>query len=143
MNHSTGIFFQGKEIARVISSHSISELEFFTDNHTFLQVGVHNKATGAEVIPHAHRCDPFLVNRMEEVFYIVKGKVVVTLYEQSTGNIIDKVTLSRGDTMIHFSEGHGLTFLKPTILFEVKQGPFTGTKSSKMYFKEKMAPVVL
>ena len=131
------IVYQDKEIARIIRSHEIVGLEFFTENESFLQVGIHNKETNVEVVPHAHRCEPFLVNRMEEVFFIIKGKVLVTMYDQNSGEIIEKVTLNKGDTMVHFSQGHGLTFLKPTILFEVKQGPFKGTKNSKIYFKGK------
>lgn len=131
------IVYEGKEIARVIRSHEILGLEFFTGNDSFLQVGIHNKEAAVEVVPHAHRCEPFLVNRMEEVFFIVKGKVLVTMYDQNSGEVIKKITLNRGDTMVHFSQGHGLTFLKQTTLFEVKQGPFKGTKNSKIYFKEK------
>lgn len=130
------ILYQGQEIARVIRSHIINGLEFFTENESFLQVGIHNKSAGSEVVPHAHVCEPFFVNRMEEVFYIIKGKVLVTLHDSTTGEVIQKVTLNRGDTMLHFSQGHGLTFLKPTILFEVKQGPFRGTQNSKIYFQE-------
>jgi cupin fold WbuC family metalloprotein len=131
------IIYQGKEIARIIRSHEIVGSDFFTDNDSFLQVGIHNKPAHTEVVPHAHECDPFLVNRMEEVLFIIKGKVVVTMYDQVSGDVIEKVTLKTHDTMVHFSQGHGLTFLKPTILFEVKQGPFKGTENSKIYFKEK------
>lgn len=137
MESKKRIIYQNIEIARIIRSHNVVGLEFFTEDESFLQVGIHNKEALTEVVPHAHRCEPFLVNRMEEVFFIIKGKVLVTMYDQNSGNIIEKVTLNKGDTMVHFSQGHGLTFLKPTILFEVKQGPFRGVKNSKIYFKKK------
>lgn len=132
------ILYQDQEIARVIYSHKISNgLEFFTDDISFLQVAIHDKEQGVEVKPHAHRTDPFTVNKMEEVFFIVKGKALVSLYDQNTGEVIEKVILKKGDIMIQMAHGHGVSFLQPTILFEVKQGPFQGTQSSKIYFQEK------
>lgn len=131
------IVYQGKEIARVVYSHRVSGLEFFTENESFLQVAIHDKDAGVEIVPHSHRCEPFAVNRMEEVFYIVKGKVLVTLYDQNSGEVIQRVIIRKGDMMFHFAHGHGLSFLKPTILFEVKQGPFLGTKNSKVYFRDR------
>lgn len=131
------IQYQGKEIARIIYAHKIDGLEFFTEDNSFMQVGIHNKEANATVVPHAHVCNPFMIDRMEEVFFIVEGKVLVTLFDQLTGIRIQEVTLKTGDTMIHFGQGHGLTFLEPTVLFEVKQGPFKGTSNSKIYFNNK------
>ena len=128
------IIYKDEEIARVIRHHKIENLEFCTDDSSFMQVGIHDKKTGALVKPHAHKKAVIEVTRMEEVFYIVKGKVEVTIYNQDNGEIIQQVILKRGDTMVHYSQGHGLKFLAPTILFEVKQGPFMGTTQSKIYF---------
>jgi len=36
------IVYQNKEIARIIRSHDIVGLEFFTENESFLQFGIHN-----------------------------------------------------------------------------------------------------
>lgn len=127
------IEYQEKEIARVIYHHHIDNLEFFTNDQVCLQTGIHNKPAGHKVRPHAHRFDPVVISRAEEVFYIIRGQVRVDLYDQNTGVKIGKVMLYTGDTMITYGHGHGLEFVKPTLLFEVKQGPFQGTEKSKIF----------
>lgn len=118
------ISYYGEEIARIIKAHHIDNLEFFTEEDKFLQVGLHNKSADWHIRAHSHSMTPNVVDRAEEVFYIIKGQVEVSLIDQTSKELIEKVMLYTGDTMITYGQAHSLHFIKPTQLFEVKQGPF-------------------
>jgi hypothetical protein len=128
------IKYRGQLIAVVIrATHPVQNLEFFTPLENPLQVGFHHKAGRTKVKPHVHHARDIRVTEVHEVFYIVKGKVRLTMYSHQTGAKIRSVILKTGDSAVHMGQGHGLDFLEETRLFEVKQGPYIGVATDKLY----------
>ena len=75
-------------------------------------------------MPHVHIAKPHVIDKAYEVFHIIKGAIRLTMYSHETGEKIKSVVLRKGDSAIDMGEGNGVEFIKDTILFEVKQGPF-------------------
>lgn len=126
----------GELIAIVIkANHQVDNLEFFTDDHNPLQVGIHQKAAGVQLTPHIHLSNTKVITQIQEVLYIVKGKVKATFYTID-GDAIDSVILEAGDSLIQLAMGHGFEILEDAKIFEVKQGPYPGTKHAKIFFKK-------
>jgi oxalate decarboxylase/phosphoglucose isomerase-like protein (cupin superfamily) len=127
---------KNKLVAMVIrANHHVDNLKFFTPEHNPLQVGLHHKAAGVKVTPHVHRSQNIQITEVHEVFYIIEGKVRLTMYSAETGEKIRSVILKTGDSAVHMGEGHGLDFLERTLMFEVKQGPYQGVKTDKVYLR--------
>lgn len=139
MNNIFTISHHGQEVAKIIRhSHKVKDLEFFTDDLNPLQVGMHNKSKGTSLTPHIHLSDTKVITEVQEVLYIVSGKVKVTYYTID-GDMIDSVVLSRGDILIHYRMGHGFEILEDAQIFEIKQGPYPGTQHAKIYLKNENA----
>ncbi|MEX0895732.1 MAG: WbuC family cupin fold metalloprotein [Patescibacteria group bacterium] len=119
----------------VRAHHKVENLEFVTDENNPLQVGYHNKSAGVALTPHIHISNTKVVDKVQEVLYIISGKVKATFYTID-GEVIDSVILNSGDTLVQISMGHGFEMLEKTKIFEVKQGPYPGTEHAKIYFKE-------
>jgi len=117
-------------------NHRVNNLEFITDDLQPLQVGIHEKKSGIKLTPHIHLSNTKVITEIQEVLYVVKGKIRVRLYTID-GDEIDAVELKRGDSIIHMSMGHGVEILRDARIFEVKQGPYPGTEHAKIYLKQK------
>ena len=128
----------GQLVAIVLrANHKINNIEFVTDENQPLQVGVHQKKAGISLSPHIHLSNTKVVKEIQEVLYVVKGKIRVTLYTID-GEVIDVVDLGQGDSIVQISNGHGVEILEDAQIFEVKQGPYPGTQHAKIYLhKEK------
>jgi len=126
-----------KELVAIVvrANHKIDNLEFVSSELDPLQVGFHDKKAGISLAPHIHISNTKVIDKIQEVLYIIKGRVRATFYTID-GEIIDSTILKTGDTLVQISMGHGFEILKPTKIFEVKQGPYPGTKHAKIYFKE-------
>lgn len=130
------IEYLGELVATIVrANHKIKDLEFVTDDNNPLQVGFHNKKAGIKLTPHIHLSNTKVITQVQEVLYIIEGKVKATFYTID-GDIIDTVILNSGDTLVQISMGHGFEMLEPTKIVEVKQGPYPGTQHAKIYFKE-------
>lgn len=126
----------GKLVATVVrADHPVANLEFVTDEQQPLQIGIHEKAAGISMKPHIHLSNTKVISEIQEVLYIVRGKIRVTLYTID-GEVIQVVDLQTGDAIFLASMGHGVEVLEDCRIFEVKQGPYPGTEHAKIYFKE-------
>lgn len=126
----------GQLVATIVrADHPVENLEFVTDENNPLQVGFHNKAAGIALTPHIHISNTKVIDQVQEVLYIIEGKVKATFYTID-GETIDEVILYKGDTLVQISMGHGFEMLEPTKIVEVKQGPYPGTQHAKIYFKD-------
>jgi len=121
----------GKIIAIVVRKNgSKNPLDFITPDDFPLQVGVHNKKRGDVAKPHEHKPFVGLNIPCQEFFYIKKGKVNVSLYDE--GEKCDEVVISEGEFVV-LNCGHGVDFLDDTELIEVKQGPYRGKAGEKSF----------
>jgi hypothetical protein len=135
MNNSFFTITHGDKVVALVirQHHQVDDLEFFTQPEQPLQVGMHHKPSGHHVQPHVHTALGQVIDEVHEVFFIVRGKVRLTMYDRETAQKIKSVILESGDAAIHMGEGHGLDFLQETWLFEVKQGPYSGVETAKLY----------
>ena len=129
--------YRGKKLIAIVFKKKlqVKELEFFTDDESPFQIGAHNRKKGVKLIPHVHHLKkPIIINSLQEWLLVTKGKILVTLYSHK-GEIIKKVTLTSGDSVLLMREGHGVDFLEDSQIFEIKQGPFLSSHHSKIFLK--------
>ena len=133
MDYVERVEHNGKLLALIIREKFNKEgLTFLTENHCSLQLGIHIQNKGYGSKPHKHLPLKNIENLdREEMFYVVKGKIVVGLYTDDGKKVTD-VEGNQGDIIIVYG-GHSLTCSEDTKFIEVKQGPYTGDKD-KGYF---------
>ncbi len=110
-------------------------LTFVTDENSGLQVGVHLQEKGYLAKAHKHfKIDELKNIDVQEVFYVVKGKVKIGLYSDS-GNKSADLEAGEGD-LVMVNSAHSLECLSDSKIVEIRLGPYRGAKE-KMYFGEK------
>ena len=112
----------------------IKDAKFFTSNDEEFQVGVFERGAGYEVKPHQHPENRHEVAQTTEFLYFEKGSASVTVYDDDWKEL-HKQTVKAGDFLVFFRGGHTLTMLEPTRLVEVKQGPYKGDGTTKVFRK--------
>lgn len=110
-------------------------VKFLTEESNPFQVGIHSRKKGTNLPPHVHKIEkPLTIKSIQEILYIVSGKVKVSLYG-TKGKKIKSKTLLSGDSILLVSGGHGVDFLESSRIFEVKQGPYPGATHAKIFLK--------
>ena len=119
------------------STIDVENIEFFTDPDNPLQVGLHHRPKGMVLAPHIHKMEkPITVTEIQEVLMVLSGSIRLTCLTQD-GTILGTRILKANDSVLLLREGHQIEYLEETRMFEVKQGPYPGSKNAKIYFKEK------
>jgi hypothetical protein len=107
--------------------------KFLTPDETTLQVGLLEHPSGAEIKAHLHpRKKKQDITISEEFLFVEKGQIMVRLFSEDW-KPVKKVILSKGDSILMLKGGHGVKVLKKCRVVEVKQGPFLGNKTTKVY----------
>ena len=124
----------GEQIALILRKNlKVDGLEFFTQQDNPFQVGIHNRPKGLKLSPHFHHLDkPLIIDTIQEILIVQKGKIRITFYS-SDSKVITKKILGEGDSILLMSEGHGVDFLQDSQVLEIKQGPYPGPSSAKIY----------
>jgi len=131
------VYHLGQLVSIIVRAHhKVDDLEFFTDPLNPLQVGLHNKKAGVALKPHIHLSNTKVITEIQEVLYVISGRIKVTFYTID-GDIIDSSILGPGGSCIQISQGHGVDIIEDARIFEVKQGPYPGTQHAKIYMPEK------
>jgi hypothetical protein len=120
------ICFDNQVIAIIIyKKHCIEEnkIEFVSPNDYLLQLGYMNRPVGYKVIPHIHNPVRRETYGTQEVLFIKEGKILIDFYSYERV-YLESRELSAGDAILLCGAGHGITMLEPTIMVEVKNGPF-------------------
>lgn len=127
--------FHGKTLIAIIFRKNIKVegVKFLTEESNPFQVGIHNRQKGVRLPPHVHKIEnPLVIKSVQEVLYIVKGKIRISLFGTSGKKIVTKI-LTSGDSILLVSGGHGLDFLENSRIFEIKQGPYPGSNHAKSF----------
>lgn len=107
-------------------------VEFFSAPFSNLQFGHINYPSGHTIKPHKHNPLQRHTVGTQEVLFIRRGIVRVTIYGLEDEEVA-KTKMFPGDA-IHFrGGGHSIEMLADTDMFEVKQGPYAGP-NDKTYF---------
>lgn len=107
-------------------------LHFLTEGSESLQMGLFNHPVGHVISKHWHPFFKRELERTSEVLYIAKGLLQVEIFNMDL-SLNSTINLGANATIALFSGGHGFTMLEPTIILEVKQGPYAG-KYDKILF---------
>jgi len=130
------IYHRNKLVAILVRKNTpVNILRFFTLESRPLQVGIHHKRAGSVVELHYHRLESeIVIKEIHEVFFVEEGKIKITLATKR-GKVIARKFLGPQDSMLVMDIAHKVDFLKPSKLFEIKQGPYT--KQTKVYITQK------
>lgn len=131
-------FIYGNKTIAIYFPSSLTSKEgvsFYTDEQNPFQIGIHNVPQGKKYDAHYHILDkPITLTVIQEILYIVKGKVKVNLYTKK-GKLIDIIVLHKGDSILLIDQAHEIEVLEHTEIFEIKQGPYPGVHFAKVYLR--------
>lgn len=124
----------GQLIALIIKASQQSKLNgFVTNPQNPLQLGCLQFPKNHCVSPHQHRSISKTTHQNQEFIYVVTGRVKVEFFDKNA--VIATHTLEKGDCLLQLAGGHGLTFLKPTSIVTIKQGPYSNRQQEKIEIK--------
>lgn len=93
-------------------------LGFLTLSHpkgTYLRAHIHKKMKRENI------------GRLQECFIVIRGKVRIDLFGPDK-KFFKYIFLKEGQMFLSINGGHGFTFLKDSLVFEVKHGPYFDDK---------------
>jgi hypothetical protein len=123
----------GRPLAYVIrSGYRPSETTFPTPPELNLQVGFVVYPAGGEVPRHSHRPLERSLVGTAEVIVVREGRCALDVYADDH-ELVATRDLASGDVMVMVGGGHGFRMLEPTVLLEVKQGPYSGPEEKERF----------
>jgi hypothetical protein len=123
----------GETIAYVVRGGSRPEqTTFVTPDEATMQAGFVVYPAGGAVARHVHRPIERSLVGTSETILVREGRCYVDLFD-SDRNHVTTVTLDRGDLIVLLAGGHGFRMLEDTVLFEIKQGPYTGLDEKERF----------
>jgi len=105
---------------------------FFTPGSFSQQMGYLPHKKGDVIRPHEHRVPAETVQYTQEVLIVREGRMRVDFYDRGRRHRASE-ELGPGDIVMLCSGGHGFQFLEDTVLVEIKQGPYAGTRDRADY----------
>lgn len=114
------------EVIAIIIPHDFSSggTHFFTPPEYSQQLAFIRHDAGDRIQEHIHKLNKRVVTSTQEVLFIKKGSVKVSLFDKKRRFVCDKI-LSTGDAILLVGAGHGFEFIEDTELIEIKQGPYS------------------
>ena len=101
-------------------------LNFFSQDHDFIQVGVWGYGVGKELKAHIHNEIKREVLWTQEVLFVRTGKLRATIFDTSEKKVAE-LEVNAGDIIILLRGGHGYDILEEgTQVIEIKNGPYVG-----------------
>jgi hypothetical protein len=98
---------------------------FITPENFTQQAGFVVYSSGGNIAAHDHKPIERHLVGTAETLVVRKGKMETRLYDSQRRLVATRI-LQTGDVLMLVNGGHGFTMLEETILFEIKQGPYTG-----------------
>ncbi|MFH1397502.1 MAG: glycogen/starch synthase, partial [Candidatus Omnitrophota bacterium] len=118
----------------VKADHQPQGFEVFTAMAEPFAVSCFERKKGTKGDLHYHTAvegpNPFGNKPRQEFMHVLKGKIRAGIYTTEF-EFIDSVELGSGDS-IYLIQAHQVEFLEDTIILEVKQGPYPGTREKDM-----------
>jgi hypothetical protein len=108
-------------------------ISFLTDGASLLEMGYMSHPAGYIITPHAHPPFTRQTHGTQEVIFLKSGKMRVDFYSEQK-MCVGSRELVGGDWIVLLAGGHGIELLEPSILIEVKNGPYAG-EEDKIRFK--------
>lgn len=127
------IIYAGKVIALIIRKGFKQDgIRFFSADNYPLQLGTMSRPNGYQILPHIHKPLKRITKSTQEVLFIQSGQIRVYFYSLNR-SFLKSRKLNAGDIiLLAGGAGHAIEFLKKSVIFEVKNGPFiAGEDKSK------------
>lgn len=105
---------------------------FLTEPEFPLQLGHMSHPKGHEILPHVHHPIHRETHDTYEVLFVKKGRMRVDFFNFEKVYLTSR-ELQTGDFVLLVGAGHGITMLEPTLLIEVKNGPYYPEKDKERF----------
>lgn len=105
---------------------------FLTPPEYKQQVGHVVYPAGAEIPRHVHRALERRLVGTSEVLLVQSGRCLLDVYDEAR-HLVATRELATGDLMLMVGGGHGFRMLEPTVLLEIKQGPYVGLDEKERF----------
>jgi hypothetical protein len=109
-----------------------NETSFITSPNLPLQVGFVTYPTGGVIKQHIHKLTNREIVGASEALFVREGRLEIDVFDQDH-NLLATRGLMAGDFILMVSGGHGFRILEPTILLEVKLGPYGGVADKELF----------
>lgn len=124
----------GEEVYAILVSGTPKEnTEWFGEPHHPLQASRMNYKSGKAFRAHKHLMNPRIINRTEEAFVVISGKIAVDIFDDNQYHL-GRLIANAGELVIVYKGYHLVTIVEDAVCFEIKAGQFNGYISEeKMY----------
>ena len=109
-----------------------SSTTFVTSPDLAQQVGFVVYPAGGVIKRHIHKNVDRQNISSSEALIIREGKLEIDIFDQ-TKNLVATRLLEAGDFVLMVSGGHGFRVLEPTIMLEIKLGPYAGPEDKELF----------
>jgi len=133
MDHIEKIVSGEQPLAYVIRAQlSPKQTTFLTPNDFNFQLGFVVYPAGGEVQRHLHKELERHIVGTAEVIIVKVGHCEIDIYNGNR-QLMATRELGPGDVVLTVSGGHGFRMQEDTVLFEIKQGPYTGVNEKDRF----------
>ena len=127
------IQYKKQTIAIIVKSNFRKDgVSFLTEPEFPLQLGYMNHPKGHEIQPHVHNPIHRETQDTYEVLFVKEGHMRIDFFNFEKDYLSSR-ELHSGDFVLLVGAGHGITMLEPTILIEVKNGPYCPEKDKERF----------
>ena len=85
---------------------------------------------------HRHILNPRMIQRTQEAFVVISGKIAVDMHD-SKFRPIGTLEASAGEAIFVYRGAHGVRILKKSLLYEIKAGAFSYVSDDKEMMDDK------
>ncbi len=107
-------------------------IEFYTPNELSQQLACMTWPAGHTIPAHVHKDVPRAVVHTLEALFVRSGRLRVDLYDEERV-FVGTEELVGGDVILLAAGGHAITMLEPTVIVEIKQGPYAGVEDKERF----------
>ncbi len=127
------IRYNDKTIAIIVRQNFDAKgISFLTEPEFPLQLGYMNHQKGHEILPHVHQPIHRETQETYEVLFVKEGHLRIDFFTFEK-EYLESRELKTGDFVLLVGAGHGISMLEPTILVEVKNGPYYPDKDKEKF----------
>jgi quercetin dioxygenase-like cupin family protein len=127
------VVHEGEVIGLIVrTGASPAATKFLTSPDDNLQLGYVVYPAGGEIQRHIHLPLERELVGTAEVVIVKEGRCEVDFYTESK-ELLTTREMTEGDVMLLLRGGHGFRMSEDTVLFEVKQGPYTGLDEKERF----------
>lgn len=123
----------GVSLALIVRADFIpASTQFLTPDTCNQQIGFIVYPSGGVIKRHLHKPVERHLIGMSEVLVVRQGRAIVDIYDDEQ-RLVASREIQVGDVVVLTGGGHGFRMLEPTVLLEVKQGPYLGVNDKVLF----------